>query len=320
MPLIKNSTYNYSGRWKNKHIQTLIPHIFRKVEYSYVRERISTPDNDFIDLDWGKVDSDRLCILLHGLEGSSDSTYVKGLARAINKRGLDIVVLNYRGQSGELNKLVSCYHSGKTDDIDVVLRHIITSSKYKSIQLVGLSIGGNLTLKYLGEKGSKISPLIKKAVVLGCPIDLESTSNHFDKKESRFYLKYFMNSWKKKLLQKAITFPDKIDKKKVKAIRNFWDLDNYYTGPFHGFKDAKEYYNEVSAINYLEKIAIPTLMITAENDPFLPKENYPIDIASKHDLLYLEITKDGGHLGFMEPKKEEYWSETRIADFVKRIL
>lgn len=320
MPLIVNSSYSYNGFWKNKHFQTLIPYLTRKVQLAYTRERIDTPDNDFLDLDWSTVGSSKICILLHGLEGDSSKSYVKGMAKALNQRGLDAIAMNYRGCSGEPNKLPTAYHSGKTDDIDLVLKHLIEKRKYKEINLIGFSIGGNLALKYLGKKSNSTSPLIKKAAVLCCPIDLKSTSDHFSLPQSKFYLNNFLRSFKAKLKKKAPLYPEKISLKALKKIKTFWDLDNYYTAPFHGFENATDYYEKVSSINFLPGIQVPTLMITAKNDPFLPEINYPIDIAQNHKYLFLEITDQGGHLGYPTPGKDELWTETRIADFmIKKI-
>ena len=319
MPLILNSSYQYKGILKNQHLQTIIPHLFRKRVTTYERERITTPDNDFLDLDWNKCNSKTLCILLHGLESSSSANYVQGMVNALHAGNIDSVAMNYRGCSGNLNLQPYAYHSGKTEDIDHVLRHVISTCKYQEIYLIGFSIGGNMTLKYLGEKGSSLSPLIKKAAVISCPIDLESTSNYFNLRQNWFYLNNFIKSFTEKLRQKAEIFPDQIDLKKVNRIKNFWDLDNYYTGPFHGFRDAKHYYDNVSAKFYLEGINIPTLFITAENDPFLCEENYPRDIAKNHKYIFLEITKDGGHLGFPASKGKGIWFEERILNFLKGV-
>ncbi len=316
MPLILNSSYQYTGFWKNKHLQTLIPYKLRHVNLKYTRERIHTPDNDFLDLDWSIVNSDKVCLLLHGLEGSSESTYMKGITIALNKRKMDVVAMNYRGCSGVVNNLPSAYHSGKTEDIDLVIQHIASKQSYKEITLIGVSIGGNLTLKYLGEKGNTLSPFIKKAAVLCCPIDLASTSTYLSRFQNKIYLNNFIKSFKEKLKEKQKRYPHKIDLEKLNAIKTFWDLDNYYTAPLHGFGDAKNYYKQVSAINYLDGVSIPTLMVTAKNDPFLPKENYPIEIAKNHKHLFLEITKHGGHIGYLTPGKKEYWYETRLGDFV----
>lgn len=152
MPIIHSSSYEHKGIFKNKHLQTIIPFLLRRVSLSYRRERITTPDTDFLDLDWSTVKSNRLCILLHGLASNTHKPYMKGMAKALNARGIDVVALNYRGCSGTTNLLPSAYHSGKTDDIDVVLQHLISHYTYKEISLVGMSVGGNITLKYLGKK------------------------------------------------------------------------------------------------------------------------------------------------------------------------
>ncbi|UCD89453.1 MAG: alpha/beta fold hydrolase [Desulfobacterales bacterium] len=305
----------------NPHAQTIYPALFRKInDVDYTRERITTPDHDFIDLDWSPVASDQAVIVSHGLEGHSQRSYMRGMIKAFNRRGLDGIAFNFRGCSGETNRQLRSYHSGATEDLHTVVCHVLQKRSYKDLFLVGFSIGGNLTLKYIGEKGSALSPRIKGATAISVPCDLESCARQLEKPSNGLYMRRFLKMFHKKIRSKMLLMPEKISDKDFASIRSFMEFDERYTAPIHGFSNAKDYYSKCSCKPFLSGIKIPTLLINALDDPFLPKECYPIKEAKESRYCFLETPRSGGHVGFVEFNPAgEYWHERRAASFVSNI-
>ncbi|QCK14683.1 YheT family hydrolase [Mangrovivirga cuniculi] len=299
------------------HIETILPSLFRKVEgVEYKRERLTTPDNDFLDLDWLHDDNKKLVIVCHGLEGSSDRPYVKGMAKALHNSNFDILAWNYRGCSGEINNNLRFYHSGATDDLELVINHSI-SLGYHEIFLIGFSLGGNLVLKYCGEKEENIQEQVRKVVAFSVPLDLEAGSNRIAEPSNFIYERRFLNNLIEKVKQKAAIMPDKLSTAHIKKIKTLYDFDNFYTAPIHGFKNASDYYSKCSSINYVTNIKIPTLIINAKNDPFLPAKCYPAELLSKNEMITFEFPERGGHVGFTEFNQDRmYWSEKRALKFI----
>lgn len=295
------------------HLETIFPALLRRVDLrSYTRERITTPDNDFLDLDWLTQDSDKLVILSHGLEGNSTRPYIKGMAKALFEDGYDILAWNFRGCSEEMNKQLRFYHSGATDDLDVVVQHA-SGKDYKEIFLVGFSLGGNLTLKYLGERSS--SSKIKKAVAISVPLDLETSCRKISEASNWVYSNRFLTSLKKKIITKAAQM-SALDTNGIQKIKTLLEFDNRYTAPLHGFENAVDYYRKCSSISFLNGISTPTLIINTLNDPFLSKECFPSELVKNHPSVKLEILLRGGHVGFTQFNKNGlYWSEQRTLDF-----
>jgi uncharacterized protein len=295
------------------HLETIFPALLRRVDLkSYTRERITTPDNDFLDLDWLKQGSHKLVILSHGLEGNSTRPYIKGMAKALFENGYDILAWNFRGCSEEMNKQLRFYHSGATDDLDVVVQHA-SGKNYKEIFLVGFSLGGNLTLKYLGEPSS--SSKIKKAVAISVPLDLETSCRKISESSNWVYSNRFLTSLKKKITTKAGQMKG-LDINGIQKIKTLLEFDNRYTAPLHGFENAVDYYRKCSSINFLSDISTPTLIINTLNDPFLSKECFPSELVKNHPSVKLEILLRGGHVGFTQFNKNGlYWSEQRALDF-----
>ena len=322
MPLISKSDYNPMFLFSNAHFQTIYPPLFRKVKgVHYVRERIFTPDQDFIDLDWSKVDADRAVIVSHGLEGHSRRSYVLGMIKAFNTRGWDGIALNFRGCSGEPNRLLRSYHCGATEDLHTVVSHVIEKKGYSSISLVGFSVGGNLTLMYLGEKNDILPSLIKSAAAVSVPCDLESSSKKLAQRSNMLYMKRFLKMCHNKIRIKMKIMPGKINDANYNSIKTFEDFDNRYTAPIHGFLNAKDYWSKCSCKQYLAGINIPTLLINAQNDPFLGEACYPLEEARNNPYLFFEMPKSGGHVGFVDFKSNgEYWHETKIAAFAANNL
>lgn len=317
MPLILKSDFKPLLLLSNAHFQTIYPSLFRKVRgVNYVRERIFTSDRDFIDLDWSRVGADRAVVVSHGLEGHSRRSYVLGMIKAFNTRGWDGIAFNFRGCSGEPNRLIRSYHCGATEDLHTVVTHVVNKKRYSCISLVGFSVGGNLTLMYLGAKRHAVSPLIKNAAAVSVPCDLESSSRKLAKRSNRLYMKRFLKMFQDKIRIKMQIMPGKIDDADYHSIRTFEQFDNRYTAPIHGFLNAKDYYSKCSCKQFLADINIPSLIINAQNDPFLGEACYPVEEAKKNPYLFLEMPKSGGHVGFADfNKNSEYWHETRIASF-----
>lgn len=322
MPVIKKSEYLSPYYLFSKHLQTILPAVFRKVgNVVYKRERIVTPDNDFLDLDWSKANSDQLVIISHGLEGDSQRPYVKGMVRALNLHHWDVLAWNFRGCSGEINKLCRFYHSGETQDFDHVIDYVLSKYSYKKVVLVGFSIGGNITLKYLGEKGTSLPKKIKAAITFSVPCHLASGARHLAKFRSKIYMSRFIKSLRTKIRAKALVMPESIRYEGMDKITNFLEFDEFFTAPMHGFKNAEEYWEKSSSIYYLPTISIPTLIVNAMNDPFLTPECYPVKEAESNPLLYLEMPEEGGHCGFYENNKEGlYWSEKRAVEFINKYV
>jgi hypothetical protein len=278
----------------------------------YQRERITTPDNDFLDLDWLRQGSDSLVIISHGLEGNTHRAYVKGMARALFSNGFDVLAWNYRGCSQEMNRQLRFYHSGATDDLEVVIEHAMQKN-YASINLIGFSLGGNLTLKYLGEERSRPARL-HKAVVFSVPLDLHTSSLKLAQPSNWIYTQRFLLSLKEKVQRKAGVLPglDVSGLKKIKTLREF---DDHFTAPLHGFKDALDYYLQCSSIRVIHQIQIPTRIVNALNDPFLSRECYPA--ITSHPKVSVLFPKRGGHVGFTEfGTNGLYWSERQALAFL----
>lgn len=297
------------------HLETIYPALIRKVDLqAFTRERIFTPDNDFLDLDWLQHGSDKLVIISHGLEGNSQRAYIKGMAKAFFANGYDVLAWNYRGCSEEMNRQLRFYHSGATDDLNVVIDHAIETKKYKHVSLVGFSLGGNITLKFLGEKEPRAE--IKKAVAISVPMDLQTSCEKISRPSNWIYSYRFLKSLKTKIVRKASMMPG-LDIAKIDRIKTLKQFDDRYTAPLHGYADAIDYYSRCSAVHFLTSIKTPTLIINTRNDPFLSKECFPTELVKDHPYVTLEVLSRGGHVGFAQFNKTGlYWSEQRAFEFI----
>lgn len=321
MPLVKNSDYEAPMLLRNRHLMTIYPTLFRRIKpAAYERQRITTDDGDFLDLDFSVRGSDRVVVILHGLEGDASRKYVLGMVQIFNAAGFDTVSMNFRGCSGEPNKQLRFYHSGETGDLDAVVQHITALEKYSSIHLVGFSLGGNVTLKYLGEKGTLLHPRVKSGVAISVPCDLVTSSTELAKPHNSIYMNRFIRSLGQKLALKQQLYPEAIDLSGFELIKNFRQFDDRYTAPLHGFPDALEYWRRCSSLGFLHRISVPTLLINAKDDPFLSKECYPYEIAASHPFLYLETPERGGHVGFVSFRDYHYWTEKRALEFTRSCL
>jgi predicted alpha/beta-fold hydrolase len=251
------------------------------------------------------------------LEGSTDRAYIKGMAKIFFDTDYDALTWNYRGCSGEMNRNLRFYHSGATDDLDFVVKHA-ASLGYEEINLIGFSLGGNLTLKYAGEQATGLNPIIKKIVTFSVPLDLRASCEKISAPSNWIYSNRFLKSLKKKVADKAKMIPE-LDTSKLPNIKTLLEFDNNYTAPLHGFRDAFDYYNRCSAIKFISNIQRPTLIVNALNDPFLSKECFPTD--SSNSFLTFEYPERGGHVGFaLFNKNGLYWSELRALEFIQQTL
>ena len=321
MPLVATSTYQPPIYLQNGHLQTIFPSFFRRLGAAlYQRERIETDDKDFLDLDWSKIGGRRLGIISHGLEGNSQRHYAVGMAKMLNSHGWDALAWNYRSCSGEINRRLRFYHNGSIDDLETVIQHAITQGSYEYIVLIGFSLGGNLTLVYLGDKGASINPRISAAVAFSVPCDLAASSRTLSRKRCKLYMNNFLVSLRRKIRAKMSVMPDRINDHDFHQIKNFKHYDDRYTAPLHGFKNAEDYWDKCSSMNYLSKIRIPTLVVNAWDDPFLAGDCYPVIAASESQHVFLETPSSGGHVGFIQFNRDgSYWSENRAMEFISKI-
>ncbi len=317
MPVI-NSTYSRPPFCLiNGHFETIVPSLFRKVEnVHYSREKIDTPDGDFLNLDWAKVGSRELLIVSHGLEGDSERHYVRGLVKLFNSHGIDALVWNNRTCGGEMNLQPIMYHHGASYDLETTVHHALKSNEYEKVYLVGISMGGAQTLKYLGQHQADLPQAIKKAAVYSTPCNLPSSAATLKERRNIFYKKRFLGKLKKKMRAKAEQYPDLIDLDLLERVNDFDQFDTYFTAKLHGFKDSEDFYRSVSPDQWMGDISIPTLVLNAINDPLLGPECYPQDLAEKKDEIFLEMPKRGGHTGFVLSGEEFTWAEYRIRDFL----
>lgn len=298
--------------FRNGHINTCFPTLFRRINVEYTRERIITPDDDFLDIDWIKKGSDKVIVLCHGLEGSSRSKYIQAVGRYFSERGWDVLAVNYRGCSGELNKKVTFYHMGYTQDIETILEK---TKEYRRMALAGFSLGANLVLKYLGERAIYPENLIC-GMAVSPPCELVSNSVNFRKKSNFIYRKYFLKKLKEKAAKKALMFPDKIDMKLMNKVDDMEDFDTLFTAHFNGFLDGIDYYEKTGSINFIPTIKKPALILTPQDDPIMSKECYPKKEAAENSFITLEMPKYGGHVGFSSLFSRDYWLEKRLYEYV----
>jgi hypothetical protein len=322
MPLIHHSSYKAPFLFRSGDLQTIYPAFMRKLSSAlYTRERIDTPDDDFLDLDWSRIGSRKLVILSHGLEGSSHRPYMIGMASMMNKHGWDALAWNYRGCSGETNRRLRMYHNGSIDDLDCVIQHALKSGKYDTIALIGFSLGGNLTLIYLGSMAHRLDARIRAAVAFSVPCDLQSGAAQLAKTKNFPYMMQFLLSLHEKIRRKMAHMPGQINDDGFDRIKDFKGFDDQYTAPIHGFQNAEDYWEKCSSKRFLVGIPVSTLIVNAQDDPFLAPACYPIQQASLSPFVHLEMPRDGGHVGFVQFNGDgTYWSENRAAEFLAEIL
>lgn len=320
MPLVK-STYKPPFYLRNGHLSTVLPSIFRKVEgVNYTRERLFTPDDDFLDIDWVKMGNSKLVIVFHGLEGNSDRHYVKGVAKHFSSNNWDVAAWNARSCSGEMNNQPRLYHHADVEDVETAVNHIIDNNEYNEIALIGFSMGGAMVLNYLIHKKEVLSRIIKAAVAISAPVDVGESARELEKWSRSFYRNRFLEKLKTKIKIKAETYPDIINIEGIDELDSFLEFDSRYTAPLHGFTSTNEFYAKASSKRLLHKLSVPTLLLIAKNDPFMPSSCFPINEAQANDNLFLEMPKHGGHVGFPITNYQYSWMEIRALGFVEKYI
>ena len=320
------------------HVQTIVPAtLYPRPTVSYRRERIDTPDGDFVDFDWvDGAPGKPLVIHFHGLEGSSKSHYAVSLMAAVNARGWNGVVCHFRGCSGEPNRLARAYHSGDSQEIGWMIatsvalhkawlkKHASIASSSRQTQEIqpdkvfaaGVSLGGNALLKWLGEQGGAAGSLVDRAAGISAPLDLAAGGHALGIGFNRLYTRMFLQTLKAKSAAKLARFPGSFDGTAMHAARNLYEFDNVVTAPLHGFRDTNHYWSDASSKPWLAAVRVPTLVLNAKNDPFLPREALPAP-SQVSSAITLEQPEHGGHVGFPDDSSAPglAWLSQRILKF-----
>jgi predicted alpha/beta-fold hydrolase len=317
---------DFKAAWwlRSPHNQTLWPTFFRNPDKMNEHwESVELPDGDFLDLVWNKDDVNQsekpIVVLLHGLGGGIASTYSKGLMKSISHSGLRPVLMHFRGASGVPNRLPRGYHSGETEDLSYIINFLKNRSEGR-IGCVGISIGANMLIKWLGETGTK-NPL-KVAVAVSTPFELASVANRLMQGFSRVYQWWLLRKLIQDKKTKFSRMASPVDLSGLDRVTNFWEYDEMVTAPMFGFMDVHDYYRKSSCRQFLPRIVVPTLIIHAKDDPFMTPDVIP----NKNELsktTRLEVSLNGGHVGFIGgniPGKAMYWLEYRIPLFLKNLF
>jgi predicted alpha/beta-fold hydrolase len=273
----------------------------------YRRERIATADDDFLDLDWLCCGFERLVIISHGLEGDSRRAYVTGMANAFRSAAWDVLAWNFRGCSGELNARPRFTHNGSSEDLGAVVEHAVAKGRYRKVVLVGFSMGGNLSLVYLGRKPGAVPEQVRGAAVFSVPCDLAAAADRLAEPSNRIYMQRFLRLMGKKVMLQSQRYPELFPVEGYRQLRTFHQFDARYTAPLHGFSDECDYWAQSSSLGYLAGIRIPAWIINARNDPFLPEACYP---KCRFPEVTLLAPDHGGHCGFsLFGNGGRFWSE-----------
>ena len=310
--IVESSQYRPPWYLPGPDLQSIAPQVARRLpSVAYRRQRITTADGDFLDLDWSEIGGRRLAIIAHGMAGHSRRPYVLGMVAAFNRAGWDAMAWNMRGCSEEPNRMPGFYHAGLTDDLAAV----VDAARERgacAIALVGFSLGGSLILKYLGERGDRAP--ICAAIGFSVPFDLADSAAQLHRRRNAFYLRRFLRRFRASVRAKAAAMPGAIDATGVERIRDLHAFDARYTAPLHGFDSVEEYWRINSCVDYLPGIAVPALVVNGRNDPFLGPRCYPIAQIRDLPAVYLEMPQGGGHVGF-PARGGRCWSEHRAVEF-----
>lgn len=267
---------------------------------NYRRERWDTPDGDFIDLDWlPGAATDTLLVLFHGLEGSSRSHYARAFAAWAQSHGLGFVVPHFRGCSGEINRAPRAYHCGDFEEIGWIL-HRLRAKHSGRMVVVGVSLGGNALLRWAEEAGAQAAQTADRIASICAPLDLQASGRAIGRGFNRqIYTRRFLATMKPRALQKLAQYPGLFDAQALHLARNLYDFDNVFTAPLHGFKNTEDYWQRASAKPHLARILIPTLVVNAHNDPFVPAASLP-NATQVGPCVTLWQPRQGGHVGFVD--------------------
>ncbi len=302
--------------------QTIYPFFAKpSEEIRYRRERWEIEDGDFVDVDWfDGNDESPLVILFHGLEGGSRSYYALGMMQYLKQFGWRGVVIHFRGCSGLSNRLPRAYHAGDSDEIDWMIRRAAQQNTKlganRKVYTLGVSLGGNALLKWLGERGTEASQFISGAATISVPLDLAAAGKALDAGFNQVYTRYFLSTLTYKALEKTDRFPGLFDAKALASCSSIYQFDNLVTAPLHGFRDTDDYWQKSSSKPWLQSIEVPTLVINARNDPFMPASVLP-EPAEVSNAVVLVFPETGGHAGFIQgifPGQMD-WLPKRIVSF-----
>ncbi len=311
MPLV---TSNFKPAWwlRGAHQQTIWPVLFRKLPaLPLAKERLELDDGDFLDLAWVGPEDGEIVVILHGLEGNKDSSYVKGIMQTLSAAGYRCCLMHFRGCSGESNRLPRSYHSGETYDLQQVIEHIQRKHQRNVFAAIGYSLGGNVLLKWMGENGD--DALVKTAVAISVPFSLHDAADRMGTGSSRGYERHLVSRLQEKYRDKFSDLQSPLEIE-VDELTTFYLFDDQVTAPLHGFESVHDYYEKSSCKQFLKDIRKPTLILHAKNDPFM----WPKSVPSETDLstaVILELSEKGGHVGFISgsaPWKSSYWLDQRI--------
>lgn len=309
--------------YRGGHLQTIWGPVFRRPRHPPLRrERWPTPDGDFLDLDWAGTGVGPVVVVLHGLEGSSRSHYAGGLLAEAVADGWRAVVLHFRSCSGELNRVPRLYHAGETSDLDWVVGRLVEREPATPLGLIGVSLGGNVALKWLGEWGDRVSDQVRGAVAISTPFDLAACAEVLDRGVNRrLYTAFFLRTMKAKIRAKRHLYDDRLNVAAALRARTFTEYDRFFTAPINGFADERDYWARASSAPYLERIRRPTLLINAINDPFMPAACLPTTVVERSPWLEAAFVAEGGHVGFLDGALgRASWAERRALAFLARHL
>lgn len=299
----------YQAPWwlPGGHLQTIYGALGPAPRVAWRRERWDTPDGDFIDLDWAGGERGPLVVLFHGLEGGSGSHYARKLAFEAGRLGWRCVVPHFRGCSGEPNRLARAYHSGDSDEVDWIVRRLAPDFA------AGVSLGGNALLKWLGERGAQARALLRRAAAACAPLDLAASGHAVDRGLNRvLYARHFLVTMKAKARAKAASHRLSLDLARLARARTLYEFDDLVTAPLHGFRDADDYWARASSSPWLEHVRVPTLVVNARNDPFLPAAALEAATRRASRDVVLEFPATGGHAAF---PGRDHWLAHRMLEF-----
>ena len=300
------------------HYQTIIPNVTRLERVDYRRERFDTPDGDFLDLDWlDHPDSERLVILSHGLEGDTQRSYMTSAARYFYRKGWHVLAWNCRSCSGEMNLTPKLYSHGQSEDLALVVDHALASGKFSRVVLIGYSMGGNLTLKYLGTIGERRPREITHGIAFSAPVFIEHSADSLDHPGNFIYRRRFRRNLFNKIMAKERQFPGRVQAEDLHKVRVWRDFDRLFSAKIGGFDDLDAYYHYLSSGNFLAGTTAPVLIVNATNDPIVPPACSPHEMARTHPLVSLELPKWGGHVGFALRGKDHNWMDERALAFIE---
>ncbi|MEM7575463.1 MAG: alpha/beta fold hydrolase [Bacteroidota bacterium] len=320
MALISASSYPGPPRYQwGGHLQTILPNIRRSQPLEYQRERLELADGDFLDLDWLATPAqDRLVILSHGLEGDSSRPYMVEAARFFFSQGYAVLAWHSRSCSGEMNRNPVLYSHGQSQDLAAVVEYAVAKQPYQSIDLIGYSMGGNLTGKYLGLAGSGLPQVVRCGVAFSAPCWIEHSVDALERPGNWLYKRKFYRSLRAKAEQKEAQFPGLIDLAALDKFKVWRDFDRIVSAPLNGFETAEEFYAYASAANFMGGTQVPLLLVNALNDPIIPVACTPVELGRGHPLIHIEQPSQGGHVGFSRSQGRGSWMNERALAFMER--